>query len=309
MSSLFGLDPSTYERHPVHRPEFGYPDTNCWTDVVIEVLHASGNEPLAALGCTLALDHEGDQFTFFKPRQDELEALYGIAVYELQVYRPVFQHVAQQLELGRALIFEVDGWWLPDTDGASYRLEHGKTSIVVDSLTEDRLVYFHNGGVHELGGEDLQQIATPGGLPGYAEVVRFDAGPRLEGEELRATARELLRDNLLRRPATSPFTGFAGQLDRELDDVLAMDLSDLHTFAFATTRMAGSAAALAAAHVRWTLPAEGDAAAEVLERVGATTRTLMMRLMRRKPFDPLPLVEALVTDWAEAHERLDELVS
>jgi hypothetical protein len=308
MNPLFDLDPSTYQRHPVHRPEFGYPDTNCWTDVVIEVLHASGNEPLAALGCTLALDHEGDQFTFFKPRQDELEALYGIAVYELQVYRPMFQHVAQQLELGRALIFEVDGWWLPDTAGASYHVQHGKTSIVVDSFTEDRLVYFHNGGVHELGREDLEQIATPGGLPGYAEVMRFDAGPRLAGEELRATARELLRDNLLRRPATSPFIGFASQLDRELDGVLAMEMPDLHTFAFATTRMAGSAAALAAAHVRWTLPTGGDAAAEVLERVGATTRTLMMRLMRRKPFDPLPLVEALATDWAEAHERLDELV-
>jgi hypothetical protein len=309
MTSLFGLDPSTYQRHPVHRPEFGYPDTNCWTDVVIEVLHASGNEPLAALGCTLALDHEGDQFTFFKPRQDELEALYGIAMYELQIYRPMFQHVAQQLELGRALLFEVDGWWLPDTAGASYHLEHGKTSVVVDSFTEDRLVYFHNGGVHELSGDDLAALQAGGVLPGYAEVVRFDAGPRLEGEDLRVTARELLRDNLLRRPAVSPFTGFAGQLDRELDEVLAMEMPDLHTFAFATTRMAGSAAALAAAHVRWTLPSEGDAAAEVLERVGSTTRTLMMRLMRRKPFDPMPLIGTLTADWAEAHERLDELVT
>jgi hypothetical protein len=308
MTSLFGLDPSTYQRHPVHLPEFGYPDTNCWTDVVIEVLHASGNEPLAALGCTLALDHEGDQFTFFKPRQDELEALYGIAVYELQVYRPMLDHVAQQLALGRALIFEVDGWWLPDTEGASYRLAHGKTSVVVDSLSDDRLVYFHNGGVHELGGEDLEAIRTGGLLPGYAEVLRFDAGPRLEGEELRATARELLRENLLRRPAVSPFAGFAAQLDRELDDVLALDMTDLHTFAFATTRMAGSAAALAAAHVRWTLGPDAGEAADALERVGSGTRTLMMRLMRRKPFDPAPLVDGLAADWAEAHERLDELV-
>jgi hypothetical protein len=146
-------------------------------------------------------------------------------------------------------------------------------------------------------------------LPGYAEVLRFDQGERLVGDDLRAMARELLRENLLRRPAVSPFVGFTTQLERELDTVLSMDMPQLHTFAFATTRMAGSAAALAAAHVRWTLPGEADTAAEVLERVGATTRTLMMRLMRRKPFDPLPLIGALTADWAEAHERLDELVT
>lgn len=306
MTSLLGLDPRTYQPHPVHRPDFGYPETNCWTDVVIELLHARGDEPLAALGCTLALDHEGDQFTFFKPRPDELEALYGVDVHELQPYRALASHALVQLEQGRTLIVEVDAWWLPDTAGTSYRREHVKTAIAVEQLTDERLVYFHNAGLHELSGEDLARVLVPEVLPGYVEVVRFDAGPRLSGEELLATTRELLRDNLLRRPARNPFEAFGDQLGRELDALLALDTEQLHVFAFATTRMAGAAAALAAAHVRWTLAAED--AAVCLDRVSQTTRTLTMRLMRRKPFDPAPLVAGLAADWAEAYERLDDLV-
>ena len=308
MKSLFGLDPATYQQHAVHRPEFGYPETNCWTDVIIELLHACGREPLAGLGCTLALDHEGDQFTFFKPRQDEVELLYGVDVHELQIYRPIFQHAAEQAERGRTLLFEVDSWWLPDTAGASYRIKHGKTSIIIDSLTEDRLVYFHNGGVFELGGQDLQQLRDPEGLPGYAEVIRFDAGPALQGEELTCAARELLRDNLLRRPATSPFTAFGEQLVREADVLLALDQQERHTYCFSTTRMAGAAAALAAAHVRWLLGASGEDAASALDQVSTTTRVLTMRLMRGKAFDASELVGALEASWAQAHERLDELL-
>ena len=306
MSALLGLDPATYVPHAVHQPDFGYPETNCWTDVMIELLHARGDEPLAALGCTLALDHEGDQFTFFKPRPDELEALYGVDVHELQPYRPLAQHVHGALAQGRTLVVEVDGWWLPDTAGTSYRTTHVKTAIAVEALTEDRLVYFHNAGLHALSGEDLDEVLTPALLPGYVEVVRFDAGPRLAGAELRATAGELLRDNLLRRPARSPFVAFGEQLSAELEQVVALDQDQVHVFAFATTRMAGAAAALAAEHVRWTLGAEQ--AADCFDRVSGTTRTLTMRLMRRKPFDPSALVESLAADWAEGHERLDDLL-
>ena len=307
MTSLLGLDPATYASHPVHRPDFGYPETNCWTDVVVELLHARGDEPLAALGCTLALDHEGDQFTFFKPRPDELEALYGVDVHELQPYRSLDRHLRTQLDQGRTLIVEVDAWWLPDTAGTSYRSEHVKTAIAVEALEDDRLVYFHNAGLHQLSGEDLTRVLVPDVLPGYVEVVRFDAGPRLQGEELRTAARELLRDNLLRRPGRSPFAAFGDQLGRELDEVLALDPAQVHVFAFATTRMAGAAAALAAEHVRWVLRAEEAAAC--FNRVSQGTRTLTMRLMRRKPFDPSALVAALAADWAEGHDRLDDLVS
>ncbi len=307
MTALLGLDPATYQPHAVHRPDFGYPETNCWTDVVVELLHAKGLEPLAALGCTLALDHEGDQFTFFKPRPEELEALYGVDIHELQPYRALTSHIETQLQQGRTLLVEVDGWWLPDTAGTSYRQAHVKTAVGVESLTADRLVYFHNAGLYALEGEDLARVLVPDGLPGYVEVVRFDAGTALEGDELRGLSRELLRDALLRRPSRSPFLAFGEQLERELDEIVALDAAHVHVFAFATTRMAGAAGALAAAHVRWVLGPAGEDAARCLDQVSQWTRTLTMRLMRRKPFDPTELVGALTSSWAQAQERLDEL--
>ncbi len=307
MTSLLGLDPATYVPHALHGPDATYPETNCWTDVLIELLHARGDEPVAALGCTLAIDHEGDQFTFFKPRTEDLELLYGVDVHELQPYRPLLQHAAEQLENARTLVVEVDAWWLPDTGGTSYRREHVKTAIAVESVGDGELVYFHNGGLFRLDGEDLEHLFA-WQLPGYVELVRFDAGPRLAGDELLATARELLPEHLLRRPARSPFEAFGEQLGRELDQLTQLDEAGAHAFAFATTRMAGAAAALAAAHVRWCLPTHGGGAAACLDRVALTTRTLTIRLVRRKPFDPAPLVASLAADWAEAHERLDELV-
>jgi hypothetical protein len=306
VSSLLGLDPATYQPHPVHRADFGYPETNCWTDVIIELLHAHGREPLAGLGCTLALDHEGDQFTFFKPRPDELEALYGVDVHELQPYRSLRSHIDSQIAQGRTLIVEVDGWWLPDTAGTSYRHDHVKTAIAVDTLTDDKLVYFHNAGLHVLDGEDLERVLVPDVLPGYVEVVRFDLD-RPTDSELPMVARELLRENLLRRPSRSPFVAFGEQLGRELDEVIALSPEQVHVFAFATTRMAGAAMALAAAHVRYLLGEAGAQAADAFDAVSATTRTLTMRLMRRKPFDPSALVESLTTDWSRGHDLLDSL--
>lgn len=307
MSTLLGLDPATYEPHRVHRADFGYPETNCWTDVVVELLHAHGREPLAGLGCTLALDHEGDQFTFFKPRAEELETLFGVDVHELQPYRSLRSHLLAQLAQGRTLIIEVDAWWLPDTAGTSYRNDHVKTAIAVDTLDADKLVYFHNAGLHVLRGEDLERVLVPESLPGYVEVVRFD-GEQPTPTELPIVARELMRDNLLRRPTVSPFVAFGDQLGRELDQVIALSPRDVHVFAFATTRMAGAAMALAAAHVRWVLGESGAEAAAAFDAVSSTTRTLTMRLMRRKPFDPSELVGALVADWTRGQELLDDLI-
>mgnify|MGYP003344902537 CR=1 FL=1 len=38
------------------------------------------------LGFTLRQDFEGDQFTFFKPKAADLEALYGLEILELALY-------------------------------------------------------------------------------------------------------------------------------------------------------------------------------------------------------------------------------
>jgi Domain of unknown function (DUF1839) len=83
MVSLFGLQPDTYARHALHGSERVYPETNCYTDIVIELLHARGDEPLAAMGFIVRMDFEGDQWTFFKPPVEDLEALFGIDIHEM----------------------------------------------------------------------------------------------------------------------------------------------------------------------------------------------------------------------------------
>jgi uncharacterized protein DUF1839 len=65
-------DPASYTPHAIHGADRTYAETNCYMDVLVELLHASGNEPLAALNYLVRMDFEGDQFTFFKPPPGDL---------------------------------------------------------------------------------------------------------------------------------------------------------------------------------------------------------------------------------------------
>ena len=60
------LEPALYQRHRLHTQERSWAETNCYVDIWIELLHAWGFEPIAALPFTVAIDFEGDQWTFFK---------------------------------------------------------------------------------------------------------------------------------------------------------------------------------------------------------------------------------------------------
>ena len=97
-ASLFGLDPATYQPHVVHvGAGRTYLETNCYTDVIVELLHARGDEPLAAMGSIVRLDFEGDQWTFFKPDPGDVERLFGIDIHEMQPYRPLPRQIAEQI--------------------------------------------------------------------------------------------------------------------------------------------------------------------------------------------------------------------
>ena len=93
--------PDGYDRHLLHSTARSYPETNCYSDVIIELLHACGYEPLAALGHLVRMDFEGDQWTFFKPPPEDLERLFGIDIHEMQPYRPLPAQIADQLSQGR----------------------------------------------------------------------------------------------------------------------------------------------------------------------------------------------------------------
>jgi Domain of unknown function (DUF1839) len=315
--SLLGLDPASYRPHMLHAPERAYVETNCYTDILIELVHARGDEPLAMMGCVLRLDFEGDQWTFFKPLPEHVERLYGIDIHEMQPYRPLPQQIAEQIAAGRTLIVELDSFHLPDVAATSYRTEHVKSSVVAEAIDLDgeRLRYFHGPGYFELEGEDYRGVFRLGRpfsddvLPPYTELARFDAGPALTGEALRGAARELLAEHLARRPAGNPFARFGEQLALALPELLAGEPADYHAYAFATVRMVGSAFEVGASHVDWLLGEQGTVAAAAMRELVDGAKVLSFRLARRRAFDPEPILAGLATAWETGMAALDDAVA
>jgi hypothetical protein len=306
--ALTGADPAAYVPHAVHRAaDRTYVETNCYSDVWIELLHARGDEPLAAIGSTVRLDFEGDQWTFFKPDPGDLQRLYGIDVHEMQPYRPLPEQLEAQLAAGRTMTVELDAWFLPDTAATSYRGEHVKTTVIAEAIDRDAEVlrYFHNAGLYELGGEDYRGAFAPGPLPPYCELVRFDAGPRLAGDALRDAARALLARHLALRPASNPFLRFGEALERDLPALLEGDPAGYHAYAFATVRMVGSGFELLASEVEWLLGAEAGDAVAALREIVAGSKMMSLKLARRRAFDPGPRIADLAAAWERAIGGLD----
>jgi hypothetical protein len=314
LRSLSGRYPAGYQPHDLHSSDRVYVETNCYADIIIELLHACGYEPLAAFGHLVRMDFEGDQWTFFKPPPEDLERLFGVDIHEMQPYRDMPTQIAEQLQRGRTMIVELDSWYLPDTASTSYRCEHVKTSVAADAIDPggETLRYFHGAGLHELSGADYRGVFRIGELsadvlPPYTELVRFDAGPRLADDDLHDAALDVLRGHLARRPDSNPFARFGEQLTRELPNLLAGGPDEFHAYAFATVRMAGSAFEVAAAHVRWLLgPAAAPAAAAMIEIVEGA-KTLSFRLARRRAFDVEPPIAALAGAWERALDVLAQV--
>jgi len=318
MLSLLGLDPGNYAASALHQPGRVFPETNCYVDIWIELLHSLGINPASAMAFACTVDFEGDQWTFFKPPLEEMERLYGLDVHEMQLYRPVVDHVVEQLRAGRSIIIEADAFYMPDRAATSYRKAHVKSSIAIEAIDpeRERLRYFHGPGFYELSGEDYRGIFRLGRafsedvLPPYAELVRFDAGPRLEGEDLRRTAFEMLGRQLDRRPKRNPWVKFGERLAMDLPALLSGSENSYHAYAFATVRQCGAAFDVAKSFVEWlALPPSSPAraAAEALGRQVNGAKTLLFRLARRRTFDPAPAIQQLAGDWEAAMHALDSL--
>lgn len=302
------MSTATYVPHRIHQPGRDYPETNCYTDTIVELLHSRGLEPLAMLGHLVRTDFEGDQFTFFKPPQGDLERLYGIDVHEMQPVGALPDQMAAQLAQGRSMTAELDSFFLPDTAATDYRRNHVKTTIAVDAIDRDRewLAYFHNQGRHELSGEDYRGVfrldgAPPELLPPYLELVRFDGPPAADP---RAVARDLLAHHLRYRPLDNPFARFGTRLEADLPRLLEGSSDDFHAYAFATVRMAGANFELLQSHCEWLL----ERRVEPLDRIVESCKVLSFRLARRRAFDPGPATTTMAAAWSEAMEELERAV-
>ena len=118
----------------MHTGERTYIETNCFTDIISELLHARGDEPVASFGSFVRMDIENDQWTFFKPLAVDMEVLYGLDIHEIQPYRSIPHQVEEQLRLGRTMTIELDAWYLPDTAATSYGNAHVKTGVIAEAI-------------------------------------------------------------------------------------------------------------------------------------------------------------------------------
>lgn len=313
MVSLFGHDPATYRPHGIHSGSRNYIETNCFTDIVAELLHARGDEPLAAFGSFVRGDFENDQWTFFKPLAVDLELLFGMDIHEVQPYRPIPQQIAEVIAVGRTMTIELDAWYLPDTAATSYGTAHVKTGVIAEAIdvAGERFRYFHNASLYELSGHDFRGAFRVGGvwsddvLPPYTELIRFDVGPTLRGDALRAAARTILAGHLERVVPGNPFDRFKERLGLDLPGLLAGDAALYHAFTFATFRMAGAGFELLASEAEWLLGDAGSGAIAAMSRIVDGCKVLGFKLARRRAFDPTEAMDALSAAWAEAMESLD----
>jgi hypothetical protein len=310
---LWDLAPGAYAPHPLHAVERTWPESNCYVDLWIELLHASGIEPRAALPFALTVDLEGDQWTFIKFPLADLELLYGVRVFELNVWRPLVEHIVDQLAQRRPTIVEVDAFYLPDTAGTSYHLQHVKTSIAIQAIdvAGKRLGYFHNAGYYELSESDFSGVfrldghaVNPEYLPPYVEVAKLPLGCPAGGARLRDDSLALLRSHLARRPAANPFVCYATRFRSDLEWLATEPLSSFHSYAFATLRQCGAAFELAGAYFRW-LEAGGECGlepvAEACDRISTAAKTLQFKTARvvnaQRPIDPTPMLDTMTAAW------------
>ena len=303
--AIEGLDPAAYARHALHDPARNWAETNCYVDLLIEVLAQRGHDPHAALAFTVAQDFEGDQFTFFKIPPADLAMLYGVEVLELAIFDRLEDHVRLQLERSRLPMIEVDAFYLPDTRGITYRHGHNKTTIGVNVLDAGnrRLDYFHNAGYFRLEGEDFDALMRPdrgAGLPlfPYVEFLKFGPAPAA-GEQV-GISRMLLAQHLRRRPPQNPFKAWGQVIDADVARLVERPADWFHTYAFSTLRQAGANFELLATYLAW-LQQHGDCALEpsrqAAQAIAEGTKLMQFQLARAS-------VRGRFPDFAETIDHL-----
>ncbi len=326
LSVIPDLQPGQYQAHALHSGSTDWPETNCYIDVWIEVLHALKCQPLACLSMVFANDFDGDQWTFYKPPHEDLYQLYGIDVQELNVWRGLLENASEQLRRGRLVLSEIDSYFLPDTQATDYRKNHVKTTIAIQEidLAWHRMRYFHNGGFHELQGEDFDQIfrlhqaPDPQHMPFFAEFVRLDRLRRSSENELAASAWPLLRKHLARRPASNPLLAYAPVFQAEVQQLQQQGMAAYHAYAFANLRQLGAGFYLGAQFLNWLAThsaapaAQLTAAADSAAAISAISKTLLLKtaraVMSGKAVDFSANLQEMAQHWDNCMSTLDQCV-
>jgi len=315
------LDPRTYERHLIHGEGRAWAETNCYVDVLIELLHGMGFEPIAALPFTFRIDFEGDQWTFFKfPHVDILD-LYGLDINELNPWRSLVHHVDEQVGLGRPVLVELDSFFLPDTRGTAYKAAHVKSTVAVNEIDIEarHMGYFHGQGYYHLDGDDFGDIFQLDGLvhdrmlPPYIEYVKpVDRSVPAAGRDLVDASLGCLRTHLGLLPRENPFSKFKERFRHDLEWLMDEPIDTFHTYSFATLRQYGACFELCETYMRW-LAAGGEEGlegpTEAFRAISTTAKAFQFQLARamaRKRELPLEPIDQMGDLWARGLDPLVE---
>jgi hypothetical protein len=318
--SIFELSPENFAAHPLlHSHEENFRETNCYSDLIIEIINGLGMNPIACLGYTLAADFEGDQWTFGKPSHHDLEALYGVRIEELSLYRPLIDQIVTQVSRGSIPLLEADAYHLPDTEGIDYRKNHVKTTIGITYINvEQKLMhYFHNATFTKLEGEDFDGVLAPlasshkGYLPPYCEIAKLNQALQLPDSELQACAMKTAAFHLRKRPSYNPIRAHAKAMEAHQQAIIDQGQDAYHAYTFVAPRQLGASHQLGAHFLRWLANDTNQPlieAANAFDSIATLSKSLVLKLARvahsGRPADLTAMFEEMAGHWAHADTQL-----
>ncbi|MDI9917087.1 DUF1839 family protein [Rhodococcus sp. IEGM 1379] len=317
MARLLDVVPDGYSSHAIHRDDRVWAQTNCYLDLWIEVLHSLELDPVPALACAFSSRFDGTQWTFLKLKAEDIVALYGIDVAEMNVWRAPLVHIEDNLAAGMLSTVEVDGYWLPDTLGTSYHEAHTKTTIVPNRIDRvaGELEYFHNSGYHVLRGEDfsgvfdLDRSSLPSFVP-YVEQIRLSPGYAMNAGNVADVARR----NVAVRPPGNPVRELGRRVVEDSEWVQAAGMDAFHLWSFGLLRQCGASAELAG-DVSEFLDTAGFSgtveAAEGFRKVAAGAKSVqfqMARAARGRAVDPRDQLDEMAVSWKNSMEIITAIV-
>jgi hypothetical protein len=291
MQKILDITPNEYQRHFIHTQERDWAETNCYVDVWIELLHALGQDPIAAMPFSFGIDFEGDQWTFFKYQLADIYELYGIEVQELAAWKPLVTHIEEQVELGRPVLVELDSMYLPDTAGTAYKIAHVKTTVAVNEIDtkNKRMGYFHAQGYYYLEGDDFINVLRLGKsitsevLPPYIEIAKLAKIQTRTPQDLLEVSLGIFRKQLAMLPIENPFYKFKEQLEKDLAWLKNEDIAMFHQYSFATLRQLGACYELSSNYIDWLIKngeTELEEAKRLFKQISETAKVYQFQLAR-----------------------------
>lgn len=283
--------------HSLNSPTRTWPETNCYLDLWIGLLHAHTQDPLPLMGAAAGMRWEGDHFTFIKPNAADLFTLTDIVLQEMALWDRLETHAALQLARGVIPLPEVDAFFLPDT--ANHGHQHTKTTIAITAIdpAAQQLHYIHNGGTYRLVDNDYRGVLglTPhqSHLFPYAELAHLPPHPP---PPRRDAARAVLTRLAATRGPTNPVHDFL----KALPDLLPGRADQVHALCFNTLRQLGAGFGLLADHLAW-LDEDGTAAALLADQ-SKTAQFLLARAARRTRPDAalVTAIEQMAETWVQS---------